>query len=28
MSSQRDRAILVRFYLDEEDKETICRDLG
>jgi RNA polymerase sigma-70 factor, ECF subfamily len=28
MSSQRDRAILVRFYLDEEDKQTICRDLG
>lgn len=28
MTSQRDRAILVRFYLDEEDKETICRDLG
>jgi RNA polymerase sigma-70 factor, ECF subfamily len=28
MSSQRDRAILVRFYLDEEDKETICRDMG
>jgi RNA polymerase sigma-70 factor, ECF subfamily len=28
MSSQRDRAILVRFYLDEEDKETLCRDLG
>ena len=28
MSSQRDRAILVRFYLDEEDKNTICRDLG
>ena len=28
MSSQRDRAILVRFYLDEEEKEIICRDLG
>jgi len=28
MSSQRDRAILVRFYLDEEDKASICRDLG
>jgi RNA polymerase sigma-70 factor, ECF subfamily len=28
MSSQRDRAILVRFYLDEEDKEAICRDMG
>jgi RNA polymerase sigma-70 factor (ECF subfamily) len=28
MSSPRDRAILVRFYLDEEDKETICADMG
>jgi len=28
MASQRDRAILVRFYLDEDDKETVCRDLG
>ncbi len=28
MSSQRDRAMLVRFYLDEEDKAAICRDLG
>jgi RNA polymerase sigma-70 factor (ECF subfamily) len=28
MSSQRDRTVLVRFYLDEEDKEIICRDLG
>jgi RNA polymerase sigma-70 factor (ECF subfamily) len=28
MTSQRDRSILVRFYLDEEDKEKICRDLG
>lgn len=28
MSSQRDRAILVRFYLDEEAKGSICRDLG
>jgi RNA polymerase sigma-70 factor, ECF subfamily len=28
MTSQRDRAILVRFYLDEEDKDAICRDLG
>ena len=27
MSSQRDRALIVRFYLDEEDKESICRDL-
>jgi RNA polymerase sigma-70 factor, ECF subfamily len=28
MSSPRDRSILVRFYLDEEDKDTICRDMG
>src|ERR1700753_2408319 len=28
MSSPRDRSILVRFYLDEEEKETICRDMG
>jgi RNA polymerase sigma-70 factor (ECF subfamily) len=27
MGSQRDRTILVRFYLNEEDKEIICRDL-
>jgi RNA polymerase sigma-70 factor (ECF subfamily) len=27
MRSQRDRAVLVRFYLKEEDKELICRDL-
>jgi RNA polymerase sigma-70 factor (ECF subfamily) len=27
MGSVRDRTILVRFYLDEEDRETICRDL-
>jgi len=27
MKSQRDRAVLVRFYLNEEDKELICRDL-
>jgi RNA polymerase sigma-70 factor (ECF subfamily) len=27
MGSPRDRTILVRFYLNEEDKETICRDL-
>ena len=27
MGSERDRAALVRFYLDEEDKETICADL-
>lgn len=28
MGSARDRMVLVRFYLDEDDKETICRDLG
>lgn len=28
MSSPRDRSILVRFYLDEEEKDTICRDMG
>lgn len=28
MPSERDRRILVRFYLDEEDKEIICRELG
>ena len=28
LSSPRDRTILVRFYLDEEEKETICRDMG
>lgn len=28
MSSERDRAILVRFYLDEEDKGHLCKDLG
>jgi RNA polymerase sigma-70 factor (ECF subfamily) len=27
MGSARDRSVLVRFYLDEEDKDTICRDL-
>jgi RNA polymerase sigma-70 factor (ECF subfamily) len=27
MDSERDRTVLVRFYLDEDDKETICRDL-
>ncbi len=27
MGSQRDRTILVRVYLNEEDKEAICRDL-
>lgn len=28
LSMPRDRIIVERFYLDEEDKETICRDLG
>lgn len=28
MGTPRDRLILTRFYLDEEDKESICRDLG
>jgi RNA polymerase sigma-70 factor (ECF subfamily) len=27
MDSQRDRMVLVRFYLEEEEKESICRDL-
>jgi RNA polymerase sigma-70 factor (ECF subfamily) len=27
MDSQRDRVVLVRFYLDEEEKESICQDL-
>jgi RNA polymerase sigma-70 factor (ECF subfamily) len=27
MGSERDRTLLVRFYLDEEDKEVICREL-
>ena len=27
MESARDRTILVRFYLDEDDKESICRDM-
>lgn len=27
LTSPRDRTILVRFYLDEEEKETICRDM-
>jgi RNA polymerase sigma-70 factor, ECF subfamily len=27
MPSERDRRILVRFYLDEEDKDGICREL-
>ncbi len=28
MSTTRDRIILTRFYLDEEDKDSICRDLA
>ena len=28
LNMPRDREIVERFYLDEEDKETICRDLG
>ena len=28
LHSARDREILVRFYLQEEDKDTICRDLA
>jgi RNA polymerase sigma-70 factor (ECF subfamily) len=28
MGSARDRTIIKRFYLDEENKETICRELG
>jgi len=28
MDSPRDRTILVRFYLDEEDKDVICRELN
>jgi RNA polymerase sigma-70 factor (ECF subfamily) len=28
MSSERDRQILYRYYLAEEDKERICADLG
>ena len=28
MPSERDRQILFRFYLAEDDKESICRDLG
>jgi RNA polymerase sigma-70 factor (ECF subfamily) len=27
MDSTRDRTVLVRFYLDEADRETICREL-
>lgn len=28
MNSARDRAMLVRYYLRDEDKEAICKDLG
>jgi len=28
IGSERDRRALVRFYLDEEDKETICKELN
>jgi RNA polymerase sigma-70 factor (ECF subfamily) len=28
LESDRDREILFRFYLAEDDKERICRDLG
>ena len=28
LTMPRDRAIVERFYLDEEDKDSICRDLG
>ena len=28
MNTPRDRLILTRFYLEEEDKESICRDLN
>lgn len=28
MNSARDRAMLVRYYLRDEEKEAICRDLG
>jgi RNA polymerase sigma-70 factor (ECF subfamily) len=27
MSSYRDRAVLVRFYLEEQDRDTICEDM-
>jgi RNA polymerase sigma-70 factor, ECF subfamily len=27
MSSYRDRAVLVRFYLDEQDRDVICREM-
>lgn len=28
MTPLRDRMVIVRFYLEEEDRESICRDLG
>jgi RNA polymerase sigma-70 factor, ECF subfamily len=28
LPNERDREILFRFYLEEDDKDTICRDLG
>jgi hypothetical protein len=28
MPVARDREVLVRFYLDDEDREKICRELG
>jgi len=28
LKSERDRQILFRFYISEEDKEIICADLG
>jgi RNA polymerase sigma-70 factor, ECF subfamily len=28
MPAERDRVLLTRFYLDEDEKEVICRDLG
>jgi RNA polymerase sigma-70 factor (ECF subfamily) len=28
MGTPRDRLILTRFYLEEEDKDSICRDLS
>lgn len=28
LSTERDRQIVKRYYLDEDEKDTICRDLG
>jgi RNA polymerase sigma-70 factor (ECF subfamily) len=28
LKSSRDRSLLVRYYLQDEDKASICRDLG